>query len=657
MLKYALSILSLLLVLTPGLVAEDLHYSHDDGSSDACYGGSPMDRFWLQYYDPQGGSDIITHVSTVLGRPGGSTEPTGSLVVHVYVWDDPNNDGDPSDAVLLGQGWGYARNYNSDEFTHYELDEPVTVTSRFFVGAKVSNGENLWPMPLDNSQASQGRAWSGGSTLGTFNPEDLMDNSLPPEENDASVYPGTGVWMLRAHRFSPEVDGQSFDYTSNTSLIRGWTEVAGDWLTNDRRLAAENVTSNQVITRDGVLREDGCIEFRGIYGDGASLRYIGAVLRYLSGSDRVMVKVQDNAPYGDFDSVYLYDGALGVLLASGEDFGAEPLVQVTFSGSELDLRIDVDDDGIWDHHYERTLTTVQDGAVGLAAFGPCLADDWYCGPRGTSWGGTTLSFEPVPQTYWAFAGAQNLGDYYDGVTFGPDLTIYESTIYGYSNTVYPWHSSDAVASPMGTDPLRIDFDEEKTHVGLWYTMAMGDAVAEAFDAGGYLLDSAVMFECSGRNGYLSLDAEGISYVTVTKSSTSHATIDDVEYRPIKYNSPTVGSAFSSSVTSGSLPFYTTMRAEMFNLYDEQIRRLAGRIDVTLGNGTFYANWRNGFTNLTPQSAHTIQWNQFFPPLPSVAGHNIFTLTVEDVTPSPYNQPPYPAAGHSLARAVVVTANP
>jgi len=38
------------------------------------------------------------------------------------------------------------------------------------------------------------------------------------------------------------------------------------------------------------------------------------------------------------------------------------------------------------------------------------------------------------------------------------------------------------------------------------------------------------------------------------------------------------------------------------------------------------------------------------------GENLFTLLAEDVTPSPYNQPPFPAAGDAVSDLCTVTAN-
>ena len=42
-----------------------------------------------------------------------------------------------------------------------------------------------------------------------------------------------------------------------------------------------------------------------------------------------------------------------------------------------------------------------------------------------------------------------------------------------------------------------------------------------------------------------------------------------------------------------------------------------------------------------------------PALGSLVGDNIFTLRAEDVTPAPFNQPPYPAAGDTATAGCVV----
>ena len=105
--------------------------------------------------------------------------------------------------------------------------------------------------------------------------------------------------------------------------------------------------------------------------------------------------------------------------------------------------------------------------------------------------------------------------------------------------------------------------------------------------------------------------------------------------------------------NGTLPFSSQFTVRLINQTTEN-RRAAGRIDVVIANGTPYGNWRAGWTNLSPSEIFTQFWNQNFPGLATLAGDNVFTLTGVDVTPAPYNQPPFSASGDSATDAVTVT---
>jgi len=118
---------------------------------------------------------------------------------------------------------------------------------------------------------------------------------------------------------------------------------------------------------------------------------------------------------------------------------------------------------------------------------------------------------------------------------------------------------------------------------------------------------------------------------------------------------TVTASLNCSPSSGQVPFTSNFGLMISNAYDQQTRRLAGRIDVTLGNGRYYPNWRAGFTNLAPGQNLAHLWPQAFPALVAVIGDNVFQLMVEDVTPPPWNQPPYPPAGDTATDSCTVTA--
>ena len=77
--------------------------------------------------------------------------------------------------------------------------------------------------------------------------------------------------------------------------------------------------------------------------------------------------------------------------------------------------------------------------------------------------------------------------------------------------------------------------------------------------------------------------------------------------------------------------------------------------MTIGTGTTYNPWRAGFTNVSPSSTYYTQFPVNFPGLPTVLGDNTFILNAMDVTPAPYNQPPYPASGDTCVKTNVVNA--
>jgi hypothetical protein len=111
--------------------------------------------------------------------------------------------------------------------------------------------------------------------------------------------------------------------------------------------------------------------------------------------------------------------------------------------------------------------------------------------------------------------------------------------------------------------------------------------------------------------------------------------------------------------AGTVPFQTVHRLTLYNYFTggaALTRRVAGRIAVTLGNGTYYNPWRAGYTNIAPMTWYSTQFPVNIPALATVIGNIRFTLSAMDVTPAPYNQPPYPPAGSTCTRTNIVVAN-
>jgi len=124
---------------------------------------------------------------------------------------------------------------------------------------------------------------------------------------------------------------------------------------------------------------------------------------------------------------------------------------------------------------------------------------------------------------------------------------------------------------------------------------------------------------------------------------------------VRPDGDTISAALICDPVAGTLPFITRLTVALFNDYPEQTRQIAGRIDVTLGNGAHYQYWRNGYTNVAGAGSYIASWDQMIPDLPTVTGENTFRLAAEDITPPPYNQPPYPPAGDLSADECTILA--
>jgi len=80
------------------------------------------------------------------------------------------------------------------------------------------------------------------------------------------------------------------------------------------------------------------------------------------------------------------------------------------------------------------------------------------------------------------------------------------------------------------------------------------------------------------------------------------------------------------------------------------RTVDGRIDLLYGGGMQVQNWRFLAVELDPFSSWDRCWTNEIPDFQSLVDKNIARLRVVDVTPPPYNQPPYPPSG-STAESV------
>jgi hypothetical protein len=117
---------------------------------------------------------------------------------------------------------------------------------------------------------------------------------------------------------------------------------------------------------------------------------------------------------------------------------------------------------------------------------------------------------------------------------------------------------------------------------------------------------------------------------------------------------TIEASLAAAPASGTLPFSSMMCVDLPNL-SEYPRNASGSLNIWLPGGQYYPNYRSGFTNLAPAETFHFCWSQWFPDLPALDGSILFQMVAQDVTPAPYNQPPYPPSGSVATDSCTVTA--
>ena len=158
----------------------------DDGISENSIGNVASDYLWMTHVDCLGDVDtvLVSYGSLALaGLPGAL--PDGTPVT-VGIWDDPNDDGDPSDAVLLHSQAELSANVDTDILNAYVISPPVVLSGSAFVGVVVDNmPAGIYPTSQDESLG----ALFGDKTFFCYDAGNALDlNNLaaasnPPEDS------------------------------------------------------------------------------------------------------------------------------------------------------------------------------------------------------------------------------------------------------------------------------------------------------------------------------------------------------------------------------------------------------------------------------------------------------------------------------------------
>lgn len=155
----------------------------DDNLAEADIGGgaATAGNLGINRLGNVGNSTTLTGVSVCFGLAG-STHVNGTPA-YVGLWTDPNNDGNPTDAVLVEQVNTVVASANTDTYVSIPFTTNHTVNDVYFIGygyQRISTAN--FPLTLDNStcDVQPDTAWTVLNTGAPANLAALGSNSTPP---------------------------------------------------------------------------------------------------------------------------------------------------------------------------------------------------------------------------------------------------------------------------------------------------------------------------------------------------------------------------------------------------------------------------------------------------------------------------------------------
>jgi hypothetical protein len=159
-------------------------HQYDDGTCENSVGWTDGGEMcWIHGFDAdEVGVPFVSGVSTAYGCPAyPGMSPGNGTVCTVHVWEDPDDDGIPDDAVLLASKSTTVMNVDKNVLNDVALSVPVPVSGKFFVGCSLDHGAGQFVAPRDLNHTpfhELNKAWVAGNPGGLFDPNDLSGNEL-----------------------------------------------------------------------------------------------------------------------------------------------------------------------------------------------------------------------------------------------------------------------------------------------------------------------------------------------------------------------------------------------------------------------------------------------------------------------------------------------
>lgn len=185
----------LVLAITSALHAQQVDYILDTGVGSFNIGPSQFDAnmTWLNSFDTAPGGEYITNISVSFGDIQDNNGIPGSDLVTLAILNDPNNDHDPTDAILLTTTTVQWVDTGFGEFVDYPI-QATQIEGVFFVAVVMDVLERANPASMDpNSPTAGAQSWM------FYNPKpNLGDLGSSPFILRMGDSPFQGAWMIRA---------------------------------------------------------------------------------------------------------------------------------------------------------------------------------------------------------------------------------------------------------------------------------------------------------------------------------------------------------------------------------------------------------------------------------------------------------------------------
>jgi len=203
-----------------------------------------------------------------------------------------------------------------------------------------------------------------------------------------------------------------------------------------------------------------------------------------------------------------------------------------------------------------------------------------------------------------------------------------------------WHHVELIAIQTVADLYENGPNDADGTFEVWVNGALVTAAPLPFGFDDF--DEAFGFNMIETYSYCGFDFAYNDYCLIDNISLSKQT-----------SSPTVSAELTCQPLSGTLPFNLNIVATLTNIYTEFGRRIWANIDVLTADCTSFLNWKAGTVDLYPGQSINPSFSQYLPNNPIVTGNNLFIFTAVDVTPFPYNQPPFPPSGDTATSRCIV----